>query len=172
MKKLIILVVCGMLIGVSYAAPKPKKPKRVFPHGCKEVGIEFHGKDLMLKPENIEDPQTLYLFFNQTKNKVKMQYQSKEEALVSPEWRTLIKPRRWAAFAMNQTQMRFACYVVKGRKKRRKRVQVYCSDVLRTCHYPRAKFSLGNRGNYWVAENRSRNRAVRDAIRKGILPRW
>jgi len=162
---LFCLASCFVLVMVM-AGPRSR---RFLPRGCQDLGYQFIGQDLILAPEAQSDLQTLYLFFNKTRQKIHMQYIAQTQSLVSPEWETSLDRKRWAAFAMDHPRMQFICSTV---KRRHQAQRIVCSDGLKVCQYLRAKFSLSNRGTYWVAQNKTKSRVVREAIRTGILLRW
>lgn len=142
---------------------------RDFPRGCEAIGYEFQDGQLVLQPKPEEGQQALYMIHNISNDNIVIANEPPEDAIVAAVWETDVKRYRWASFAMNKSDVRFNCNVVKYRDDKQK---VNCADVVKVCTYPRAKFALGNMGTYWVTTNKSQSDAVRKAIQKGILLRW
>lgn len=165
MKKIALL--CLIVIGLQCAYAKPIK----FPRGCEATGFSFNTEQLVLNAS--KDPsiphQTLFLIRNKTKARLHLKYEEQQDVLISPDWETELNRNRWAAFATDKNGLHFSCTTI---SRKHGNTLANCAEKVDVCQYPRAKFALSNKGDYWVATNKSLHRVVRAAINKGILLRW
>lgn len=160
--KIIIISILSTLsiIQLSFA----DKPKKQFPHGCKSMGYSIKHNILVLEPTKKAHPQALYFMKNIGKNTVSLKQVSKASSMYVLTMNNTIKPGRWAALAMDSSQLNYLCMV--------KSKIVDCKKYLKICEYKKFKFALNNRGNYWVTTNRDMKGATRSVIRNGTLLIW
>lgn len=165
MKKLAYLCVMVIILPIAYAKAV------TFPRGCEATGYEFNAQQLVLNAS--KDPslpqQTLFLIRNKTTSRLHLKYEEQQDVIISPDWETELNRNHWAAFATDKNGLHFNCTLL---DRKTGRTPVDCATQVDVCQYPRAKFALSNRGDYWVATNESLHRVVRAAINKGILLRW
>lgn len=164
-----LLLIAGLLLGYADFSYAKKGPPRKFPHGCRELGYEFKGPLLVLKPVSEETSQTLYLLHNSSHNKLVLELVHLPEQPFIPNFANEVHGDQWAALAMDRQIMQFRCQKMLGGGRTQ---SVSCENTVEACQYTRAKFASNNRGNYWVENSNSKIGVVRTAITKGILLRW
>lgn len=161
--KLRILATTFLILATSSVLAK--EVKQPFFLGCHPVGYTFTQNGVVVNPLIVEEQkQTLYLFHNRATTDIKIKADLLTDPNLIPALTIDLSGDNWATFATHKTGLSFACYNLKGE-------QVSCKDVLEICQYPRAKFSGGNNGTYWLAVNQSKFAARDEAVRKGVLLR-
>lgn len=136
-----------------------------FPKGCEVTGFGYHDQYLIL---NQDAQQTFFLIQNHVNQTVQLQRHETHDVFMSPKLETNLAASNWAAFASDEQNMYFQCAFKQGANY----VPVHCSEVLDVCRYPRARFALSNRGNYWVSTNKSQDLVIKEAVAKGIYLKW
>lgn len=171
-KKKCIACLLGGALAIGYFLPvyaaradDEQKP----PLGCRDVGYSFHLKVLQFLSANAGERNSLY-FIRNKKNEVVHLYQMRgEDSARSTYLNHSIRPNQWAVLSTCEKQLNYIC-TVNDKKSAYGRV-VDCADALQVCEYARVKFGLNNRGNHWIVEGNTRNGAVREVVRYGIIPR-
>ncbi|KTD51687.1 enhanced entry protein EnhB [Legionella quinlivanii] len=136
-----------------------------FPRGCEVTGFGYNGYNLVL---NETGEQSFYLIQNRSTHHVELQRIETKEVFMSPPLTAKLQAANWAAFASDEKEFNFQCFVVEDNNTEK----VDCREVLDVCQYPRAKFALSNMGNYWVSTNKPQREIINDAAAKGIYLRW
>lgn len=136
-----------------------------FPKGCTVTGFGYQSQYLVL---NDSGEQTLFLIRNRMDKLVEMERHETHEVFMSPPLKGSIASLKWGAFASDEQNTYFKCYIREGDST----AMVNCQDVLDVCQYPRVKFALSNMGNYWVSYNKPQGQIIKDAVSKGIYLRW
>ncbi|KTC65092.1 Enhanced entry protein EnhB (plasmid) [Legionella adelaidensis] len=136
-----------------------------FPRGCEVTGYGFNQNLLVL---NETGNQTLYLIQNRSDAQIELERQDSKDTFMSPQLQSKLDPNNWAAFASDEANFQFRCFVHQNNNT----AIVNCNDVLEVCQYPRVKFALANMGNYWVSTNKPQSQVIKDATDKGIYLKW
>jgi hypothetical protein len=136
-----------------------------FPRGCEVSGFGYEQNFLIL---NETGAQSYYLIQNRSDSKIQLERHDTEEAFMSPPLQADLDPLNWAAFASDVQNVNFKCY----KQVDEHTSLVHCKDVLDVCQYPRARFALSNRGNYWITVNKTQHVAIQDSVAKGIYLKW
>lgn len=160
------------------AKPKKKDPKEVqaktekeearFPIGCKPVGYEENLKVLSLFPGKEGALQSLYFFFNKSSQAVSLYQMRDEDSQYTTRYNHTIRARQWAALATGEPLVKFTCTLGDGKTSYGKIID--CADAINVCEYVNVKFGLNNKGNYWIVDGTTRNGAVNEVVRYGIIP--
>lgn len=129
------------------------------PIGCDATGYEFQNSLLVL---NDTGKQHLYLIQNKTSIPIEIKYKPKKPIFMNIGYQTRLNQSRWAALATDEKEMPFECFNASTNKS------LQCDTLIRVCLYRHAKFSLSNRGIYWVSRNTSLQQSKRLARAKGI----
>ncbi len=138
-----------------------------FPRGC-EVGGGGYGFDKNNLILNNSGQQTLFLMQNHSEISIQLEHIENVEVFMSPKLEAHIGPQQWAAFASDIANTNFRCsQSIEGQS-----VTVDCKDYLTLCQYPRVKFALSNKGNYWISTNKSMQQVIQEATKKGIFLHW
>lgn len=157
----LVIALAFLTTGETFA--KDVKPQ--FFLGCHPVGHVFTEKGVVINPLVVEDQhQTLYLFHNRATSEIKVKADQHVDPNFVPALTINLSGDNWATFVTRKTDLGFECYNNRGE-------QISCKDVLEICQYPRAKFSGGNNGTYWLAVNQTKFAARDEAVHKGILLR-
>lgn len=135
------------------------------PHGCEVTGFGFRENYLVV---NETGNQSFYLIQNRSNAVIELQRYETREVFMSPPLTAMLNPSSWAAFASDVEHLHFQCLV----KENEITKSVDCRSVLEVCQYPRVKFALSNRGNYWVSTNKTQSEVINESASKGILLRW
>ncbi|MDQ2993762.1 MAG: hypothetical protein M3R00_02295 [Pseudomonadota bacterium] len=133
--------------------------------GCHPVGFSYANQDVVLNPVIVDEiGQTVYLLHNKSPYAIQVMADRIIDGSMVPALTSQINGDNWGAFAVHQPGFALACFSEQG-------ARVSCQNVLEVCQYPRAKFTLANRGTYWLSRNKSKYAARDDVVRKGILLR-
>ncbi|MDX1837453.1 endopeptidase IV [Legionella taurinensis] len=154
--------------GLSMTAEEKADKDNRNPPGCLDTGYQFELKALHLLPEAAGAKQSLYFFFNTLSQKINLYQMRDDESSRSLYLNHAINSRQWAALSSTEKEVKFIC-TVDDPKLRYGRV-VDCSQSLRICEYTTVKYGLNNKGNFWLVKSNSRNAAVREVVRYGIIP--
>ena len=148
----------------AFARSDDNKP----PLGCRDLGYRFELKTLHLLPDDAGERNSMYFLYNKSDRAINLYQMRQEESAHSAFLNHAIRSYEWAVFATSEKDIKFICATpVRGS---RYGDIVDCSKYLKVCEYNNVKFGLNNRGNYWLVNSRSRNSAVREVVRYGIIP--
>lgn len=170
-----LLLVAGLLsttLQASAAAQaadeREKKDNHRFPIGCKPVGFEQSLKMLSLYPGKEGALQSMYFFFNQLPETVSLYQMNDKFSAYSTRFNHSIRGNAWAVLATGEPKVKFLCSLGDGKKGYGKIVD--CAETIKVCEYVNVKFGLNNKGNFWMVESNTRNGAVNEVVRYGIIP--
>lgn len=153
-------------ISLSSAVMAHPSAPSLFPRGCEVMGYGFSQHFLIL---NQTGNQTLYLIQNHSSRTIELEhYETQPDAFMSPKLESQLSANHWAAFASDVKNLYFQCFV----RNQEERVAVDCGEILDVCQYPRVKFALSNKGNYWVSTDKQKQQVLNDASAKGIFLHW
>jgi len=138
------------------------------PLGCRDLGYRFELKTLHLLPDDAGERNSMYFLYNKSDRAINLYQMRQEESSRSAFLNHAIRSREWAVFATSEKDIKFICATPE--RDSRYGAVVDCSKYLKVCEYNNVKFGLNNRGNYWLVNSRSRNSAVREVVRYGIIP--
>lgn len=171
MKRSFLLLIVLMWSCVVFAkASDDEKENTRYPLGCRDMGYSQELKVLRLQPEPIGERQTLYFLFNSSMNPVSLYHMRDNESMYTVNLSHTMNPKQWAVLASSAHQVNFLCTVPDKAFKSSYGKIVDCGDYLKVCEYNNVIFGLNNRGNFWVVKNNTRNGAVGDVVRYGIIP--
>ena len=136
-----------------------------FPKGCESIGYEFNNKEVNFLTYQ---EQALYFIYNPGQKIIKLSSGKSESNIIDLGWCINLKPKRWAAIAINSEDLKMHCELESISTSQLQR----CSNAIEICQYPRAKFTLSNQGTYWIAKNDHLKKAMSKAIKRGILLSW
>lgn len=164
------IIIMGLLTGASviHAAPKEDDEQKN-PLGCRNQGYQFDLKALRLLPEAAGERNSLYFVFNKLNEPVHLYHMRKEDSPYSMFLNHGVRPRQWAVLSTSEKQLKYICTV--GSTKVSYGKIVDCAESIQVCEYVNVKFGLNNRGNYWLVNSNTKNGAVREVVRYGIIPR-
>lgn len=172
MKKIIQLSLTGALFlsvfSASAFAEAEEKDNNKLPLGCRDTGYQFELKTLHLLPGKSGDRQSMYFLFNTLGQPVSLYQMRDEESSRSMYLNHAIHPRQWAVLSTSEKQVKFIC-TIPDKKSRYGKI-VDCSESLTVCEYTNVRYGLNNRGNYWIVNSNTRNGALREVVRYGIIP--
>lgn len=160
-----------VLSSVTYAkAEQEKKDNDKSPIGCHSVGYEYYMKSLIVKPEDASGRQSMYFFYNQLAEPVRLYHMRYNDSPYSMRLNTRIKGQQWGVLATGEKEIHYVCAVddkssVYGRI-------VDCEKSIKVCEYPKVKFGMNNTGNYWIIDSTTKNGAVHAVVRYGIIPAY
>ncbi|MDP1602348.1 MAG: endopeptidase IV [Legionella sp.] len=138
------------------------------PLGCNDVGYEFVMDTLHLVPGKAGPSQSLYFLFNTLREKVTLYQMRDEDSSHSMYLNHAINPEQWAVLSTTERKVKYICTVPDGKSQYGKIVD--CATSLRICEYTNVKYGMNNRGNYWLVNSNTRNGAIREVVRYGIIP--
>ena len=139
------------------------------PVGCRDVGYQFDLKTLQLLPREAGVNQSMYFIFNKRDKAVNLYQMRDDDSSRSLYLNHVITARQWGVFSTTEKEVKYICTVADSASRYGKVVD--CADSLRVCEYANVKYGLNNRGNFWLVNSTSRNAAVRDVVRYGIIPK-
>lgn len=138
----------------------------LFPRGCEITGYGFSKNFLIL---NEQGGQTFFLIQNRSNKQIELEhFETQQDVFMSPKLESKIAPKNWSAFASDEENTYFQCFMREAGTK----VKVDCREALEVCEYPRVKFALSNMGNYWVSTDKPQAQVLKDATAKGIYLHW
>lgn len=138
------------------------------PIGCRDIGYTFDLKTLTLLPYDDGTGNSLYFIRNKLTKPVTLFQMRDEDSARSVYFNHKIDGNYWSVLASSEKKMKYICTVEEGKSPFGKIVD--CGESLQVCEYNHVKFGLNNRGNYWLANSRTKNDAVRAVVRYGIIP--
>jgi hypothetical protein len=137
------------------------------PIGCTSVGYQFDMHTLKLLPQDQGRTQSLYFLYNSTGQNITLYQMRDEDSSRSMYMNHRIIAGQWAVLSTTEKQVKFICTVPDNSRYGK---IIDCGEGLRVCEYTNVKYGLNNRGNYWLVNSNSRNGAVADVVRYGIIP--
>jgi hypothetical protein len=168
-KKLFVFIVLHTLF-VTYAFSSN------FPRGCTVTGYAYKENNLIL---NEKGEQAFFLVQNRSNKTIELEHVETKDVFMSPKLHSKLEPLQWAAFAADELNIQFKCFIPtnlpqanENPTQENSTLILNCGEVLDVCQYPRAKFALSNMGNYWVSTNKALGQVIKDASAKGIYLRW
>jgi hypothetical protein len=164
-KKALLLSVLVAGSATLYAAEKEDNRN---PLGCRDVGYEFVMDTLHLLPSKAGPSQSLYFLFNAQPVKVSLYQMRDEDSSRSMYLNHTINPGQWAVLSTTERKVKYICTVPEGKSQYGKIVD--CATSIRVCEYTNVKYGMNNRGNYWLVNSNTRNGAIREVVRYGIIP--
>lgn len=171
MKRPILLLIVFMWSAqVCAQVLEDEKENTRYPLGCRDMGYSQELKALRLQPEPVGERQTLYFLFNSSPNPVSLYHMRDKESMYSVNLSHTMNPKQWAVLSSSEHQVNFLCTVPDKALKSPYGKIVDCGEYLKVCEYNHVIFGLNNRGNFWVVKNNTRNGAVGDVVRYGIIP--
>lgn len=150
------------------AEEKAKREETRFPIGCRPVGYKQHLKVLSLYPGQESALQSLYFVYNQSPQSISLYQMRDKDSELSTRYNHTIRANSWAALATGEPLVQFICSVGDGKNGYGKIVD--CADTLKVCQYVNVKFGLNNKGNFWMVDSNTRNGAVSEVVRYGVIP--
>lgn len=157
------LILC--LPALTFAADKDDSK---FPSGCHPVGYKNQLKMLTLLPGAAGERNSMYFVYNRYPESVNLYHTHNDKNYYNVYLNHSIYSNRWAVFATNEKEVHFIC-TVKDKRLDYGRI-IDCKDALAVCEYTRVKFGMNNRGNLWIVNSNTRNGAIREVVRYGIIP--
>ena len=170
MKRIITSVISGLLlVGILCSPGYARTEDNVKPPlGCRDLGYRFEFKTLHLLPDDAGPRNSMYFFYNKTGRSINLYQMRQEESSRSAFLNHSIRAQEWSVFATSEKELKFICTVPQMGKQYGEVVD--CAQYLNVCEYNNVKFGLNNRGNFWLVNTSSRNTAVREVVRYGIIP--
>lgn len=155
----------------SYGQAKPKEDKDndKFPPGCVDTGYEKKLKVLTLLPYQTGERNSLYLVYNSLPQTVNLFQMRDGDSLYSMHLNHSIPANRWAGFSTSEPQLKFLCTVADRARGEYGKI-IDCGEALKVCELTKVVFGLNNRGNLWMVKGNTRNGAMREIVRYGIIP--
>ncbi|HRD68878.1 MAG TPA: endopeptidase IV [Legionella sp.] len=173
----ISILLGSLFVGILQAAPENKKSSAAsdekqkdskFPTGCTPVGYQQRLKVLSLYPGKEGALQSMYFFYNKLPQTITLFQMRDKDSEYSTRFNHTIKSNSWAVLAVGEPQVRFVCTL--GDAKSSYGQIVDCGEAVNVCEYVNVKFGLNNKGNFWIVESNTRNGAVSEVVRYGIIP--
>ena len=138
-----------------------------FPEGCVSKHYEYKNNNLILEINSSE--QSLYLFHNISDTDYWVNHPVTKVPGVSAGWASILNAGQWSALAIyqnsNSENFAISCETM---GKDGELTYHDCRNVLRTCIMEKAEFKSGDKGSYWVSENKSLNDLVREIKSRDI----
>lgn len=157
------------LLGFAGEDPDEKDDKdNRNPTGCRDMGYQFELKTLHLYPQKEGASQSLFFLFNKNDQAVNLYQMHDDESSRSLYLNHVISARQWAVLSTNEKQVKYICTVADPKSRYGKVVD--CAENLRVCEFNNVRYGVNNRGNFWLVNSNTRNAAVRDVVRYGIIP--
>lgn len=138
------------------------------PIGCRDVGYEFDLRILKLYPEAAGMQQSLYFMFNKSNDPIALYQMLSEESSRSVPLNHTINGRQWGILSVGEKEVKYICTQPTQESHYGKIID--CASRLKVCEFDNVKYGLNNRGNFWIANDSSRNGAVMDVVHYGIIP--
>ncbi|KTD14729.1 hypothetical protein [Legionella israelensis] len=161
-------VVAWILIaGGTYA--EEKEDDR-FPLGCHDTGYKKQLRILTLLPGAAGERNSMYFIYNKLPESVNLYHMHDDEQHFNVYLNHKLSSKRWAVFSTNEKKVKFICTVADRHLDYGKIID--CNDALAVCEYTKVKFGLNNRGNLWIVNGNTKNGAIREVVRYGIIPAY
>lgn len=163
------LLAIGSLLTLSAAnAAKPEANEGRLPTGCKPVGFKQSLKVLSLLPGEQGAVQSMYFIFNKLPQSVNLYEMRDKESEFTARLTHSINGNSWAVLAASEPEIKFACALGDGKSGYGKIVD--CAETVTVCEYVNVKFGMNNKGNFWIVNSNTRNGAIHEVVRYGIIP--
>ncbi len=147
---------------------KAKKESARFPIGCRPVGYEQKLKILSLFPGKEGALQSMYFFYNTLPQAVSLYQMRGDESEYTTRYNHVVRGNTWAVLATGEPRVKFICALGDGKASYGQVVD--CAETIKVCEYVNVKFGLNNKGNFWIVDGNTRNGAVNEVVRYGIIP--
>jgi hypothetical protein len=161
MKLLCYLWICFAFL--AYAQDDSQRP-----FGCKKMGYRYVYQILEIEPRAEGDRESLYFFYNRSDEPIKLYQMLGNAAPMKTFLNHILEPKRWAVLITGEENVKYIC--AKHANEKELGDIVDCQSQLSVCEFPKTKFGLNNRGNFWLVQADSRENAVRQVERYGIIP--
>lgn len=148
---------------LSYAEDDFKRP-----HGCKEVGYRYQYQTLEIQPRAEGDRESLYFFYNRSDEPIKLYHMLGNSAPIKTFLNHTLEPKLWAVLLTGEGNVKYIC--AKHAEGEALGEIVDCQSHLTVCEFPKTRFGLNNRGNFWLVKADVRANAIRQVERYGIIP--
>lgn len=139
-----------------------------FPSGCRDTGYQFELKTVQLLPHTTASRQSMYFLYNSLPEKVTLFQMRDGESSRSMFLNHVISPRQWAVLSTSEKKVKYICTVPEKNSRYGKIID--CKESLKVCEFTNVKYGLNNRGNYWLVNSNTKNGALREVVRYGIIP--
>ena len=166
----VLIILMSLLLCINGYAKKNKVKKFEYPPGCNQEGYSLDYNVLYLHPHAAGNPASLYFVYNNSDKRVTLYQSQRDDADYIININNVVLPNMWAVFATDEKKVKFIC--AHPNKKYKYGELVDCAKVLKACEFTNVVFGLNNGGNYWVVTNNTKNGAIRQSVRHGILLRW
>lgn len=164
-----LLVACGLLsLTTSAAFAKTDAGESRLPTGCKPVGYKQSLKVLSLLPGEQGMVQSMYFIFNKLPQTVSLYEMRDKESEFTARLTHSINTNSWAVLAAGEPEIKFACALGDGKSAYGNIVD--CAEAVTVCEYVNVKFGMNNKGNFWIVNSNTRNGAINEVVRYGIIP--
>jgi hypothetical protein len=164
MKELIIVLIIVQLFMISCFGNSSNTD---FPEGCVSKNYEYEDNNLILDINPTE--QNLFLFHNISDTDYWVNHPVKKDPGVSAGWASKLNAGQWSALAIyqnsNSENFAISCEIP---GKDGELTYHDCKDVLQTCVIEKAEFKTGDKGSYWVSENKSLAELVKEIKSRDI----
>jgi len=157
MIRMIVVLLC--LAWQVYADDESKQP-----YACKNVGYRFFMNALELQPRSEGDKESLYFFYNQSDEPLALHHLLGQKAYTQTYLNHQLAPKQWAALILGEKKVRFLCTQGEDRHI------VSCPAHLTVCEFAKTRFGINNRGHFWLVNAASKEQAIRQVERYGIVP--
>jgi len=138
------------------------------PLGCRDLGYNYLLDTLEIQPHAVGDKQSLYFFYNELSQPVKLYHMVGDNTAHSTFLNHTIAPKQWAVLATGQSKVKYLCALHADDGSLG--TMTSCKQSIKVCEFARVKFGLNNRGNFWVVQGNTRAGAVSEVVQYGIIP--
>lgn len=138
------------------------------PLGCRDMGYRFELKTLQLTAAQIGDRQSLYFILNKLNQPVNFYQMRDTQGSRDLYLNHVLHPQQWGVLSMGEKNLHYIC-TVNDAAYRYGRI-VDCGESLQVCEYNNVVYGMNNRGNYWLVNSNSKNAALREVVRYGMIP--
>lgn len=113
----LVALSCSSFAAHATKANKVERVKPKFPLGCRAVGHQFVGQEMILRPvSETMSIQTVYLVHNLSNQNLQLKDpDAVGNDLTIPTYKTELEAGKWAAFSMNEKEIKFSCEKLHGR---------------------------------------------------------
>lgn len=139
-----------------------------YPLGCRDVGYQMEMKILKILPEAAGERNSLYFIFNAHNYPIKLYHMRKEDSTRSLYLNHVINARQWAVLSTSEKYLKYICTKVNPHEPYGEIID--CADSVKICEFAKVRFGLNNRGNVWLVKGNTKNGAVSEVVRYGIIP--
>ena len=138
------------------------------PIGCRDVGYNFDMKTVIFDPAGPVGAQSMYFIFNILNEKVTLFQMHGNESSHNLYLNHRITEKKWAALSMTEKPVRFICTVPDENSRYGKIVD--CGESIKICQFTKVRYGMNNKGSYWLVNSNTKNGALREVVRYGIIP--